>query len=368
MSATTLLVVDDAPENLQLLSALLSPQYRVKVANSGIRALGVVALSPPDLILLDVMMPEMDGLEVLRRLKADPISRDIPVILLTALTAAIDEQEGLEAGAIDYLTKPISPPLLLARVHNHLQLKAAQDRLRHQNEFLEEQVRARTRDIETLQDITIHTLASLAETRDNETGNHLRRTQHYVRLLAEGLQRHPHCPEPLDAETIQLLFKSAPLHDIGKVGIPDRILLKPGPLEPEEFELMKQHARMGREALDSAERTLGQSVPFLEIAKDIAGAHHEHWDGNGYPDGLAGTAIPLAGRLMALADVYDALISRRVYKAPFSHERAVEMISEASGTQFDPLLVEIFLTQQEQFRAIARQFADTASPAWAQPG
>ncbi len=280
------------------------------------------------------------------------------MILLTARTAALDEQEGLEAGAIDYLTKPISPPLVLARIHNHLQLKVAQDRLRHQNQFLEEQVTARTRDIEQLQEVTIHALASLAETRDNETGNHLRRTQHYVRLLAEALRQHPDCPELLDDTTITLLFKTAPLHDIGKVGIPDRILLKPGPLEPDEFALMQQHPRLGREAIERAERALGQPVPFLSIAKDIAGAHHERWDGSGYPDGLRGSDIPLAGRLMALADVYDALISRRVYKPAFSHERAVELISTGSGSQFDPLLVEIFLAQQAQFREIAERFAD----------
>ncbi|MCP1625197.1 response regulator [Pseudomonas nitroreducens] len=357
----TILIVDDAPENLTLLSDLLKLLYRVKAARSGEKALQV-ALSdePPDLILLDVMMPGMDGFEVCRRLRDDARTRHIPVIFITAQNTADEELRGLELGAVDYLTKPINPPTVLMRVDNQLRLKAAADFLRDQNEYLEQEVQRRTRELAAIQDVTIIAMASLAETRDNETGNHIRRTQHYVSALAEHLAQRPRFAAELDEETRQLLFKSAPLHDIGKVGIPDHILLKPGRLTPEEFELMKTHTTLGLDALEKAEERLGMDVPFLRLAKQIAYGHHEKWDGTGYPQGLAGDAIPLSARLMAVADVYDALISKRIYKSPMTHTSAVEFIRSQRGQHFDPDVTDAFLALQDSFRGIAERFNDGA--------
>jgi putative two-component system response regulator len=356
----TILVVDDTPENLSLMNELLQDLYQVKVAPSGARALKIArGATPPDLILLDIMMPEMDGYAVCRELKDDPQTRDIPVIFLTALSDEADEEMGLGLGAVDYITKPISGPIVRARVKSQLQLKAAADFLRDKSEFLEQEVARRTAEIREVQDATICVMSSLAETRDNETGNHILRTQRYVRALAQKLGSHPRFAAVLDATTIDLLYKSAPLHDIGKVGIPDRILLKPGKLTPEEFEIMKQHTTLGRDAIAQTEKRLGRDVPFLACAKEIAYGHQEKWDGSGYPLGLAGDAIPVSARLMAVADVYDALISRRVYKEPMSHEQASALISEGRGKHFDPDMVDAFLEIQEKFRAIAAEFADT---------
>jgi putative two-component system response regulator len=358
----TVLVVDDTPDNLSLMSDLLRSDYKVKLAPSGERALQILeGESKPDLILLDIMMPDMDGYEVLRRLQFSPDTEDIPVIFLTALNAAEDESIGLELGAVDYISKPINPAIVLARVRNHLQLKRARDYLRRHNNFLEQEVAQRTRALTELQDATIRAMASLAETRDNETGNHIRRTQHYVEALARKLQNHPRFADELTDAAIETIFKSAPLHDIGKVGIPDRILLKPGKLTPEEFEIMKTHTTLGRDAIVAAETDALLENPFFRYAKEITYSHQEKWDGSGYPLGLAGNDIPLSARLMAVADVYDALISERVYKAAFSHEMAVKIIEEGRGSHFDPDMVDAFLTMSEEFRSIALRFADTAS-------
>ena len=359
-SKPTVLVVDDLPDNLTLMSNLLKDEYKVKVANHGEKALKI-ALSdhPPDLILLDIMMPDMDGYEVCSRLKANPASWNIPIIFLTAKAEVEDERRGLELGAVDYITKPISPPIVLARVAAHLQLKASADFLRDKAAFLESEVAKRTRELQAIQDVTILVMASLAETRDNETGNHIRRTQHYVRALAHHLRSHPFWAVRLTDAYIDTLYKSAPLHDIGKVGIPDRILLKPGRLTTEEFEVMKTHPALGRDAIEHAEKQLGMTVDFLACAKEIAYSHQEKWDGSGYPEGLAGTDIPLSARLMALADVYDALISRRVYKAPMSHAAATEIILAGLGSHFDPDVVDAFLAIQDEFLSIAQRFADS---------
>ena len=313
---------------------------------------------PPDLILLDNMMPEMDGYEVCRQLKANPATHAIPVIFLTARTEERDEQMGLELGAVDYITKPISPPILMARVKTNMAIKAAADILRNQNQYLEHEVARRLSELRDVQDVTILTMASLAETRDNETGNHIVRTQHYVRALARQLQPHPRFRHYLSDTVIDQLFKSAPLHDIGKVGIPDRILLKPDKLTAEEFEIMKTHTTLGKEAIESAEARLGKSVPFLNYAKEIAYYHQEKWDGSGYPLGLAGDAIPISARLMAIADVYDALISQRVYKPALSHETAMEIIIEGKGRHFDPDVVDAFVAIAHQCRDIAAQHAN----------
>lgn len=358
---STILVVDDTPDNLTLMSGLLKDNYRVKIANNGVRALKIAESdTPPDLILLDIMMPEMDGYEVCRRLKADVKTRDIPVIFLTAKTEVVDETHGFELGASDYITKPISPPIVLARVETHLAIKRVQDFLKDKNSFLAAEVNKRTAEIMAIQDVTINAMASLAETRDNETGNHIRRTQRYVKVLAEKLRFNPRYAHFLnDDKTIELLFKSAPLHDIGKVGIPDRILLKPGRFEPEEFEIMKTHTTLGRDAILQAEKDLGMEMPFLKYAKEIAYGHQEKWDGSGYPEGLSGDDIPISARLMAVADVYDALISRRVYKQPMTHEKAVSIITEGRGTHFDPDMVDAFLELEQEFKKIAAAYADS---------
>ncbi|OAN50550.1 response regulator [Magnetospirillum moscoviense] len=354
------LVVDDTPDNLKLMSALLKDLYRVKIANSGAKALSIASSdSPPDLILLDIMMPEMDGYEVCRRLKADRSTRDIPVIFLTAKAETEDEELGLKLGAVDYITKPISPPIVMARVETQLKLKASADFLRDKADYLEAEVARRTRELTAIQDVTILAMASLAETRDSDTGNHIRRTQYYVRVLAERLKDHPRFAATLDDPTIDMLFKSAPLHDIGKVGIPDRILLKPGRFEPAEFEIMKTHTTLGRDAIEHAEKSLGTPVEFLSMAKEIAYAHQEKWDGSGYPLGLSGDDIPISARLMAVADVYDALISRRVYKEGMPHEKAVQIIADGSGCHFDPDIVEVFMAMQDEFKTIAARFADS---------
>ena len=357
----TILMVDDNPNNLVLVNNLLRQDYRIKVANNGVTALRIAAgAEQPDLILLDIMMPEMDGYEVCRRLKAEPRLRDIPVIFLTARSSVEDEQHGLELGAVDYITKPISPPVMLARIQTHLKLKASADFLRSKSAYLEQEIQRRTREMQAVQDLTIEMMASLAETRDNETGNHIRRTQNYVRELAEHLRHHPRFADFLTSGNIQLLFKSAPLHDIGKIGIPDSILLKPGRLDLREFEVMQTHTTLGGEAIARAERRAGRAVPFLRLAKEIAYGHHEKWDGSGYPRGLAGEAIPVSARLMAVADVYDALISSRVYKAPMAHEEAVKIIVAGKGSHFDPDMVDAFLELQDSFRAIAARYADHA--------
>lgn len=356
----TVLVVDDTPDNLSLISNLLKDTYKVKVANGGEKALKIIqGDSPPDLILLDIMMPGLSGYDVCEKLKADPSTRDLPVIFLTAMTATEDEKKGLEMGAVDYITKPISPPIVKARVATHLKIKAAADFLKDKNVYLEQEVAKRTREVMAIQDVTILAMASLAETRDSDTGNHIRRTQFYIKSLAEQLKDHPRFRHFLDEPTINLLFKSAPLHDIGKVGIPDRILLKPGRFTPEEFEIMKSHTTLGRDAIQHAERRLGMDVPFLSLAKEIAYGHQEKWDGSGYPEGLSGDDIPISARLMAVADVYDALISRRVYKEGMPHDKAKGIMIEGRGQHFDPDIVDAFLAVEEEITTIAARFRDS---------
>lgn len=304
-------------------------------------------------------MPEMDGYEVCQRLKQDERTSSIPVIFLTAKSETEDEAKGLALGAVDYITKPVKPAILMARVKNHLMLKAHTDFLNDKNDFLEQEVRRRTAEVTMVQDVSIMAMASLAETRDSDTGNHIRRTQYYVRAIAQKLRAHPDYQQQITDQYLDALFKSAPLHDIGKVGIPDRILLKPGKLTDEEFTEMRRHTNYGRDAIVHAEEQLGISVDFLNTAKEIAYSHHEKWDGSGYPEGLKGTDIPLAARLMAIADVYDALISRRVYKEPMPHEKALAIILEGRGTHFDPLIVDYFMAMSDELQDIAARFVDS---------
>lgn len=280
-------------------------------------------------------------------------------MFLTAMASIEDEEKGLSLGAVDYITKPISPSIMISRVKTQLENKRASDILKNQNVYLESEVVKRTKEISTIQDVTIFVLASLAETRDTDTGNHLRRTQFYVKVLSQKLQRHPRFSDYLTDEMIETLYKSAPLHDIGKVGIPDHILLKPGKYEPDEFEIMKRHTTLGKEAIEVAEKQLGIEVDFLKTAKEIAYSHHEKYDGSGYPLGLRGDAIAISARLMALADVYDALISRRVYKEGMSHEDASQIILKGHGSHFDPDVVDAFMSIQDEFQTIAQRFADS---------
>jgi putative two-component system response regulator len=362
-SQKTLLLVDDTPENLTVLGEILMPHYRVRVASSGARALAAAITDPlPDLVLLDVMMPEMDGYEVISRLRADPRTRELPVIFVTALDSTEDEAHGLELGAVDYITKPVRPAIVLARVRCQLELKEARDRMRDQNAWLETEIARRMRQNQVVQDVSMRALASIAEARDDETGNHILRTQAYVHVLARALAATPRYAGELTPARVDTYTKAAPLHDIGKVAIPDHILHKPGKHTPDEWEIMKTHARQGSDAIwraicDQEER---EALDFLYIAMDIAHYHHERWDGSGYPEGLAGEAIPLPARLMALADVFDALISKRAYKPALPLDRATAIIIEGRGAHFDPDVVDAFIAHMDEFATIAARYADLA--------
>lgn len=355
----TILVVDDSPENVTDLSELLQPEYRVRVATTGARALQVAASRPhPDLILLDAMMPEMDGYDVFENLRATPETSKIPVIFLMAMDSVESELLGLDAGAVDYITKPILPQIAMARVRNQLELKQARDWLSDQNAYLEAEVARRMQENELIQKISVRALAHLAEIRDLETGNHILRIRAYVQHLAESLQKLPRFAGVLSDHYVELLTRSAPLHDIGRVGIPDAILRKPGPLTVEEWRIMKTHAKLGRDAIEMAERDATRNVEFLALAKEIAHWHHEQWDGSGYPDGLAGEAIPVSARIIAVADVFDSLISRRVYKPALPPADVKTIIAEGRGRYFDPDMADAFLADFDVYCAIAHHHPD----------
>ncbi|MBM6550918.1 response regulator [Marinomonas ostreistagni] len=334
----TLLVVDDTPENIDVLAASLRDEYSIKVALSGARALTIAqSAHKPDLILLDVMMPEMDGYEVCRRLKADPATANIPIIFVTAKHDIRDEERGFEMGAADYIIKPVSPPLVRARIRTQLALY-------DQNRQLAAKVRERTKALQESQLRIIHHLGRAVEYKDNETGAHVIRMSYITKLIAE------HCVS--DSEWIDRVFHAAPMHDVGKIGIADAILLKPGKLDPEEWEVMKKHTIFGAEILSV------EHDPLLEMAKTIALTHHEKWDGSGYPYGLSGEDIPLEGRIVALADVIDALLSKRPYKEPWSKEQAEQFLATQAGLHFDPKLVEITLPLMPEVHAIRARYPD----------
>ncbi len=366
---TSILVVDDEITNLSLVAGLLREHYQVKVAKDAERAMELAQRERPDLILLDVMMPIIDGYELCRMLKADALTSSIPVIFLTSQTDTENEEMGLSLGAVDYITRPIRPGILLSRVRAHLSEAHTAHAMRVNNEYLEFEVNKRAKQLTAMQDVTILAMASLSETRDTDTGNHLRRTQGYVRLLAQHMQSKTDYAEYVDylnEEVVNVLYRCAPLHDIGKVGIPDRILLKPGRYTEEEYEVMKRHPTLGRDALESAQRvagsaanSLGGPADFFNIAKELVHSHHEKWDGSGYPQGLQGQQIPIAARLMSIADVYDALISPRVYKPAMLHTKAVKIIVEGRGSFFAPELVDAFLELQHAFQNIAHRYADS---------
>ena len=359
-SKQTVLIVDDTPDNLTLLHELLKDIYQIKAAVNGVVALNIINKGGVDIILLDIMMPEMDGYEVCRRVKRDRDICDIPIIFLTAKSSIEDETMGFDLGAADYLTKPISPPLLLARVKTHLEVKASKDFLKNQNELLEAEVKRRTQEVINVQNVSIMAMANLAETRDLDTGFHIKRTRIYMKLFAVQLSTKDKYHDMLTPDYIEQLSTSAPLHDLGKVGVRDSILLKPDKLTKEEFEVMKSHAYLGFKALDEAEKQMDETdgFTFLHIAKDIAHYHHEKWDGTGYPDGLVGESIPLCARMMAIVDVYDALISKRVYKDDMAHDAAMAILIEGKGTHFDPALIDALLEIENVFSVVATKYKD----------
>jgi putative two-component system response regulator len=334
---STLLVVDDNPTNIELLCGMLNKDYLLQVANSGTLALKIVAAHPPDLILLDVMMPEMNGYDVCIKLKGNALTRNIPVIFVSALTECEDEMLGFEMGAADYITKPVNPAVVRARVKSHLALS---DQRRH----LEQLVMERTREIETNYFITIQQLGRASDYRDNETGKHVLRVGNFSKLLglASGFME----------DKSELLKYAAMLHDIGKIGIRDHILLKPGKLTSEEFEIMKTHAEIGAQIIGDHDSEM------LQMAKLIARSHHEKWDGSGYPYGLSGEDIPIVGRIVAIADVFDALHSVRPYKTAWTIEGALELIAGEAGRHFDPKLVALFLGLEADVRQIALDYRE----------
>jgi putative two-component system response regulator len=345
-------IVDDVPENIQIaMSHLKELNCDFAYATSGVQAIERIKASRPELILMDVMMPGMSGFQTVELLNQNPATRSIPVIFLTARAESEDVVHGFNLGGVDYITKPFKGVELRSRVRNHLELHAYRTNL-------ERLVEERSQEAELLKDVIIEAMGELAEYRDPETGSHIHRTRAYVQLLAETLVNQGHFLDQLTPEYIVLLWKSAPLHDIGKVAIRDSILLKPGKLTAEEFEEMKMHTLFGEEVIANLEQMAGQPTSFLSCAKEIAGSHHEKYDGAGYPRGLAGETIPLAGRIMAIADVYDALISKRVYKNSLSHEEAMRIMLEGKGSHFDPVLIDAFVEVEPQFNQIAATHAD----------
>jgi putative two-component system response regulator len=333
-----ILIVDDVPDNIDVLGGILRHHYNIKVALDGQRALRIAVSDPkPDLILLDIMMPGIDGYEVCQRLKSDPITSDIPVIFITARDDSADEEHGFELGAVDYITKPISPSVVSARVRTHLALY-------DQQRQLAEQVSARTEELNTTRLEIIRRLGRAAEYRDNETGYHVIRMSHYAKLIAQAYGSNP--------EWTEMLFNAAPMHDIGKIGISDLILLKPGKLDADEWRQMQQHTLIGAEIIGD------NPNPLLQMARIIALTHHEKWDGSGYPNGLAGKDIPLEGRICAIADVFDALTSVRPYKKAWPVEDAVALIERDSGSHFDPDLTPLFKQVLPEILRIRASYMD----------
>ena len=334
----TILIVDDTPENIDVLVASLSDEYTIKVALNGLKAISIASLLPrPDLILLDVMMPEIDGYDVCQQLKNNPITANIPVIFVTAKHDIKDEEKGLSLGAVDYIIKPISPPIVRARVRTHLALY-------NQNLQLQKKVEERTKALQASQLRIIHHLGRAVEFKDNETGAHVIRMSHYARMIAQEYGGND--------EWVNHIFHASPMHDVGKIGISDAILLKPGKLSPEEWEQMKMHTLYG------AEIFADENDPMLQMAKNIALTHHEKWDGSGYPYGLKGEEIPLEGRIVAIADVLDALMSKRPYKEAWTLEESLAYIEKSAGTHFDPNLVPLLKTLHPQIMEIREQYPD----------
>lgn len=351
------LIVDDTEMNIDVLVEALYDEYDLSVAMDGKRALEIVDMEKPDIILLDIMMPEMDGYEVCRILKEKKETKDIPIVFLTAITQVEEKAKAFQLGGIDFITKPFEVLEVKERVKTHLSLGLAKRELEKQNEVLEEKVQERTKELLHTRDAIIDVMARMAEDRDPETGGHIKRTKEYVYILAKQLFLDNMYSEIITKEYIDILYKSAPMHDIGKIGISDIILLKPGRLTDEEFDAMKLHTMIGNDIIKSVKEKLQESV-FLDCAGEIALTHQEKWNGTGYPNGLKEEEIPLSGRLMAIADVYDALRSKRPYKEPFSHEKSCQIIAEGKGNHFDPNLIEIFMKVESKFCDISNKYVD----------
>jgi putative two-component system response regulator len=355
----TVLVVDDCPITAAAAAALLEPHARVLVASSGEQALSLLERGSVDVVLLDIGLQGIDGVETLRRIRAEPRLAGTSVMLVTAAEPTEYEESGLALGASDFVRKPLRPGVVLRRVLNQLAIQRSRHELAEHNLRLSQEIEAQRRAGTAVADMGLQAISNLAGIRDPETGNHLIRTQLYLRALCADLRNDPRWAPVITDGFVETLVKSAPMHDIGKVGIPDHILLKPGPLTPSEWTVMRQHAALGADALERARR--GCNSPgseYLEMACVIARHHHERWDGSGYPDALAGEDIPLPARLMAVADVYDALISRRPYKEPMDAADAAQLVIQGSGTHFDPDLVAAFMRQRSEFECIAARNAD----------
>jgi putative two-component system response regulator len=342
------LIVDDSPVNLKMAKNALISVFDVFTVPSVEKMRLILKNVLPDLILLDVLMPEIGGYDAIRSLKADEKTQDIPVIFLTSKTDAISELEGLSLGAVDYIVKPFTPQLLLKRVKIHMLIESQKKELKYINANLEKLVTAKTSAIMELQDAILLTVSELVECRDDVTGGHISRTAQSLRVMTEEMMRLGIYRDELQSWDIELFLQSSQLHDVGKISIRDNILLKPAKLTGEEFEEMKKHAEFGEKIIDSIQRITSENA-FLTHAKIMAGTHHEKWDGSGYPHNLAGEDIPLQGRLMAVADVYDALISERPYKKAFSAEQATQIIHESFGSHFDPALEEAFMAASARF-------------------
>lgn len=352
VAAPRIMVVDDTPQNLRLLENLLVERgYRVFALPSGEMALRAAAKSPPDLVLLDIDMPGLNGFEVCQKFKADRRLVEIPIIFISALCDTADKVRAFEVGGVDYVTKPIKFDEVAARVATHLKIRALQASLEDHNRHLQEIVAAQVKKISESQMATIFALAKLAENRDTDTGEHLERVQEYCRVLALGLQQSSCYSPVISDEFVADICQASPLHDIGKVAIPDHVLLKPGRLSQEEFEVMKAHAAIGAQTLMAVLARYPENA-FVRMGIDIARSHHERWDGKGYPEGLAGADIPLAARLMAVVDVYDAFRSDRCYRRGLDHEATRTIVLEGRGTQFDPMITDKFLELEEAFREI----------------
>ena len=352
-----ILIIDDSPSSLQMLAEILLRQgYEVHTVSSGREALREAEALRPDLILLDVVMPEMNGFEVCEALKKKETFQDTPVIFLSALNEAKEIIKGFEAGGVDYVTKPFQVKEVKARVEAHLKIRELQLELASHNRHQEDMAQENARELIDSQMSTIFALAMLAESRDDATGRHLETIRVYGRRLAAALRGADLPGEAIDDAFVETLFHAGPLHDIGKLGIPDRILLKPGKLTVDEFEIMKTHTRIGAQTLEAVQAAHPRSA-FLSMSIAIAGSHHERWDGSGYPLGLSRESIPLPARIIAVGDVYEILRSPRPYRSALGHEESVRIISQGSGIQFDPFVVKDFLDQADEFDALRSETA-----------
>lgn len=341
-------------------SDTLSSAHKVMTFDSGARLFAALEKHIPDLILLDIEMPEMDGYKVLQQLKGDSRFEEIPVIFLTALTSAETELKGLSLGAVDYISKPFSAPLLRRRVYIHLELKAYKNSLEEMVAEKIQETYEKNKKLVSLKNAIIKTTAEIVECRDGTTGGHIERTQTYLRILINAAKKQGLYLEELEEYDLELVLQASQLHDVGKIYTPDAILLKPDKLDAKEFEEVKKHTRYGEDIIAKMKENTGEH-DYLEYARIFASSHHEKWDGSGYPLGLKGKDIPLLGRLMAVADVYDALVSWRPYKKPYTHERAMEIIMSGSGQHFDPELIKVLTLIHEDFKLVSAFVAAGAS-------